>query len=87
MRVKQTGRSCTARRDDPCILLALFLLPAVGPGDVEELSRGAFQENAEVSLLFPLHFGVFINISKNRFIFLMSIFLKIRISIFMVSDC
>lgn len=55
MRVKQTGRSCTAWRDDRCILLALFLLPAVRPEDVEELSSGAFQENAEVSL-FPTAF-------------------------------
>lgn len=52
VRVKQTGRSCTACRDDRCILLALFLLPAVGPEDIEEFSHGAFQENAEVSL-FP----------------------------------
>jgi len=33
-------------------MLAVFLPPAVGPGDLEELSRGGFHETAEVSLIF-----------------------------------
>lgn len=56
VRVRQTGRSCRAQRADPCIMLAVFLPPAVGPGDLEELSHGGFHETAEVSFLFPLHF-------------------------------
>lgn len=51
MRAKQTGRSCRAWRADPCIMLAVFLPPAVGPGDLEELSHGGFHETAEVSLI------------------------------------
>lgn len=56
VRVRQTGRSCRAQRDDPCIMLAVFLPLAVGPGCPEELSHGGFHETTEVSFLFPLHF-------------------------------